>query len=587
MLFSLKKLIIRMLLWVLSVSIPLFAHSSSPVDTNYKAVFKIKTYSQDPISWNFSFTHYWSAVLIDSETIITNAHVILNSENNKTSWFYEICRSKSTDMAPTCFTTARLVAYDSIDDIAILKLDKAVTDIKSLSINQESRINVWENAIIYWYPSIGWNTITRTEWKIWWIDTNKSYKFDGTMDYWNSGGAAINSKWELIWIPYAIKSDNSVIWYIIPSQRIREFIQSGKSEEITQVNTKDFKKTIKEVQSAYWKNIIKDSRIEIPNITKNWFNLINRAGNASWTVAYYHLVDKKVRTSIIVSCWVESYTTWNNPIDANHLFMEFSEAKNADIESSKRGFINPEKTIYTIEMVDKVDKEWDKFTMKSYIYKDNPTCISYIFSNDGYNKDKVAYANAQKIVNTIKFKKTWKITKDFYSKYFSIKNIPNNTIITESVDFLGTLKIQPEINVVFPSNKWYANGSFKLIEFENLDDYMNYGYSSTNKYKWKTYTFQDFFNRYKTTQYANVLDYEISTNENKLLIMTIEDYTDSIKYPGNPTQNVIFFYPFSLWKWKYYAYKIEFILKSNDRQDAYSLRDIIKRIELPGSSPFN
>ncbi|MFZ2256282.1 MAG: hypothetical protein WAW59_07765 [Patescibacteria group bacterium] len=91
--------------------------------------------------------------------------------------------------------------------------------------------------------------------------------------------------------------------------------------------------------------------------------------------------------------------------------------------------------------------------MKSYIYKDNPTCISYIFSNDGYNKDKVAYANAQKIVNTIKFKKTGKITKDFYSKYFSIKNIPNNTIITESVDFLGTLKIQPEINVVFPSNK--------------------------------------------------------------------------------------------------------------------------------------
>ncbi len=45
---------------------------------------------------------------------------------------------------------------------------------------------------------------------------NKKYKFDGTIDHGNSGGGAFGSDGKLIGIPYAVKSDNGMIGYIIP-----------------------------------------------------------------------------------------------------------------------------------------------------------------------------------------------------------------------------------------------------------------------------------------------------------------------------------------------------------------------------------
>lgn len=585
MFFSQKNKILSIIIWIACIFSSIFSHVSAAPEDLYKSVLKIKVYSQDPISWHFSFSHYWSAVLIDAETIITNAHVVMWSEDNKTTWFYEICSSKSTNSAPICFTTARLTAYDSIDDIAVLKLEKPSRDIRSIPLKQDSQIGPWEAVVIYWYPSIWWSTITRTEWKIWWIDTNNSYKFDGTMDYGNSWWAAMSPKGDLIWIPYAIKSDNSVIWYIIPVQKIIKFIKSWKSDPIEQIETTNFKKYIKNIQAVYWKNIIKDGRINLSNINKNWFNLINRVGSLSGTVAYYHLVDKKNRTSIVISCWADAYTSWDNAITANKLFLDFSDNNASNIESTKSEFLNNEKSIYTVEKIKKIDKDGDKFTTKIHIYRDAPTCTSYIFSNDGYNKDKASYTNAQKLLNTLKFEKTPKVTRSFISWYFSLKNIPDNTIVSEGFQFLDEFQIFPEISVLFPISKSYATSSFELIKFDDIDGYMNYWYSDASVYKWKSYSFQSFFNRYQTTQYSNVVDYEVYTEDKKPLIMTVEDYTDFVKYAWNPTQVIIFFYPFQL-NWKFYAYKMTFTLKWNNQQDVYYIRDIIRKIEFPGVSPF-
>ncbi len=558
---------------------------SNTPELNYRAVLKIKTYSKDPISWNFTFSHYGSAVFVGNNTIITNAHVILDGDTNKPTWYYEVCQSQSVKEVPICFSTATIESYDEVTDIAKLKLNKA-SWIEPLMIKEVWDIIIGEKITVFWYPGIGGKTITRTEWTIGGIDTDDLYKFDGTLDYWNSGWAALNSKWELIWIPRAIKSDNGVIWYIIPIKAVKEFLNNTTTNIPKGVDMSGFDKYIRFIQSWYGKNIIKDPKVEINNITKNWFRLTNKIGGLSGSTVYYQFADKTERTIVIVSCWTESFTTWGDSIEAYQKFMEIAETKNNNIEVVKKEFIDKEKTIYTIERVDKVDKEWNSGVLKVYTYKNNPTCWAYIMSIDWTKKDKTSYINAKKIVDSIKFKKTWIITKDFRSTFFSMKNVPNNTSISEWYRFLYWYWVYPEITVLFPWNKWYASSEFEVITFNTVDDYMNYGYSSSNTYNGKSYTFQDFFNRYKTTGYTNVQDYELNTNEQKKIIVTIEDYTDSLRYPGNPTQKVIFFYPFSLWEWRFYAYKFEFTLYSNDRQDAYSLLDIIKRVELPWVSPF-
>ncbi len=86
------------------------------------SVMKIKTYDRNSIDGNYVFSHYGSAVLIDSKRIITNAHVILDSGSKSPTGYYEICKSEKNKKVPTCFTTAKLVSYDTIADLAVLEL---------------------------------------------------------------------------------------------------------------------------------------------------------------------------------------------------------------------------------------------------------------------------------------------------------------------------------------------------------------------------------------------------------------------------------------------------------------------------------
>lgn len=581
---SLRSKLILTLLMSLCISLPISTiHATT--DT-YKSVFKIKVYSRNSLSGNYSFSHYGSAVLVDSNRIITNAHVILDANDDTPTWYYEVCQSKSNKEAPICFTTATLEHYDELQDVARLKLNQPAKWVKPLTIKENKHLNIGEKVTVFWYPSIGWRTITRTEWTIWGVDTDGLYKFDGTLDHWNSGWAALNAQWELIWIPRAIKSENGVIWYIIPSHLIMSSEKTKSGDMPKDIDTVGFSKYIGSIQSGYGKNIIKDSKVEINNITKNWFTLINKIIGSSWSSMHYHFTDKTDRTSLIVTCWTEAYTTWASSIELNQKFAELIQHRSQNIETMSWEFMNQEKSIYMLERIDKADKNGDKGAMRIYVYKDHPTCMTYVISTDWIKKDNQSYTNAQKIISSIKFKKTWTITKDFDSVFFKMKNIPNNTSISEAHRFTYWYGIYPEINVLFPSSKWYATSEFEVIEFDSLDGYMNYWYSDSSKYNGKNYTFQDFFNRYKTTKYVNVEDHELTTNEQKTAIFTVEDYIDSIKYPNNPTQKVIFFYPFSLWEWKLYAYRVEFILYSDDRQDIHTVRDILKKLELPWVSPF-
>jgi V8-like Glu-specific endopeptidase len=74
-----------------------------------------------------------SAVLLDSNRIITNAHVVLNEQSNTPTGKYEICRSSPDKKDPECFTTGKLISYDTVADLAVLELAKPVTGAKNLA----------------------------------------------------------------------------------------------------------------------------------------------------------------------------------------------------------------------------------------------------------------------------------------------------------------------------------------------------------------------------------------------------------------------------------------------------------------------
>ncbi len=98
-----------------------FATESSTIEN----IIKIKTYVSNP-NGSFVFTSYGSAIAIGSSRILTNAHVILGADDEPTG-LYEICFSTDFEKVPLCHETARLIAYDTVADLAILELPKTTS----------------------------------------------------------------------------------------------------------------------------------------------------------------------------------------------------------------------------------------------------------------------------------------------------------------------------------------------------------------------------------------------------------------------------------------------------------------------------
>ncbi len=562
-------------------SVVYYYHKSD--DSMMETIMKIKTYDYNSIDGNYSFSHYWSAILVDNKRIITNAHVVLDSDWKSPTGYYEVCRSEKSKKIPTCFTTAKLVSYDTIADLAVLELATSPAGVKGVVLADKKELPVATSVIVYGYPSIGWTSITRTEWKIGWTD-GLSYKFDGTIDHGNSGGGAFSSDGKLIGMPYAVKSDNGMIWYIIPVSRISDFL-GGKTDNIEKstikINT-TFSTYIKNIQSLYKNlNSIKTKYVEIKNADKNGLTLNNAVSSISGDIFIYYFLDKNSRVSFAVSCSKDASFTWKDPIKlAQDQLTSLQNQKDTKV-ASVGSFLDSEKTKYMIESVDIKENKWMKSTSAAVVYMNAPTCITMISALDWKNKDKTIYNKAIALAKDIKFFNTQKIQATFDSPAFSLKTIPRDVYLSESLSFLG---MNPVIGVVF-STKNMVFSNFELLKFDDIDGYMNYGYSASNKYSGKNYSFDDFYRRYRTTGYDNVSD-EIATSKNsKKFIVTTKNFSDrgfdAVKFE----KVITFFYPFVTMNWEYRAYKIEFTIKTED-MDVYQVRQLIESLEFPGKSPF-
>ena len=118
-------------------------------------------------------------------------------------------------------------------------------------------------------------------------------------------------------MPYAVKSDNGTIGYIIPVSRILDFLAS-KTENIEKYTAKTdtaFAPYIKSIQALYKNpNSIQTSYVEIKNAEKNGFTLVSAISSMRGDIFSYYFLDKNSRVALKLGCSQDASITWKDSI---------------------------------------------------------------------------------------------------------------------------------------------------------------------------------------------------------------------------------------------------------------------------------
>ncbi len=546
------------------------------------SVVKIKTYARDSIGGNYLFTHYGSAVLIEKNKILTNAHVILDLAGKDPTGYYEVCYSTPLKKDPTCWSDARLLSYDTVTDLALLEITHPMVIAKKIEYSKKE-MSIGSSVIVYGYPSIGGDTITRTEGKIGGSD-DRSYKFDGTIDHGNSGGGAFDTDGKLVGIPYAVSSDNGVIGYIIPMKTVREFLakKSANREVFTADTLPDFQKYIANNQLIYKNpNLIKTKKIELRNLGKLGFKASSSTSSPDGEIFDYRFLDKTNRVAFMISCGNDAsgkYTT-------SDIYQKSMRLTKNDTSYTLSGsFLDNEKNMYWLKILGTRAKNGESLYMLSIGYKNAPNCGGTIIANDGEKKDKNMVEKLIALVKTIKFQNPEALKKQFQSKYFTINTLPENVYISEWTTTYDH-DITPSIYFIFGSES-IADTKLEIIDFDSVDDYMNYGYNDSTLYRWSDYSFSSFFDRYKTLGDPQVIDKKITTKNGKVAIMSVTDLSNKKSSPIIEKMNITLFYPFKTGDGAYKGYRFSFDILSSSPEYIRQVSDFFESVEFPGISPF-
>lgn len=352
--FTFMQFFISRVLFIF-VSIAILTLSVSARDEDIiKNVIKIKTYELRT-DGSYVFKGYGSAIAISASQVLTNAHVILDADDVPTGR-YEVCFSVDFEKVPVCRETARLIAYDTVADLALLELPH--TNSLTPFTLASSKVALGSYVSMYGYPGIGGETITRTEGKIAGYEQTM-YKIDGSIDHGNSGGGAFNNSGELVGIPTAVASDNASIGYMIPIQRIHSFLakRTNNYEIYTHSIDRSFIKFLLRVQSytskkasLQWRDLL------VRNSRPFGFVLQSSMVSSDNTMMNWIFTDSYERVKFTLSCtsdaggilgWQarrdgmrkeqELYPTWRMKIA--------DDSKYLTIYSSSKGY-NPSITLY-------------------------------------------------------------------------------------------------------------------------------------------------------------------------------------------------------------------------------------------------
>lgn len=545
-----------------------------------QSVLKLKVYERESISGNYTFISWGSAVVIDEKKILTNAHVILDSENKDPTGYYEVCRFDKNKTEPVCFTTAKLISYDAVDDLAILEMAKP-TNTKKLQFS-EKKLDIGSSMIVYWYPAIGGTNITRTEWKVWGKEGER-YKFDGTIDHGNSWWWAFDSEGRLVGMPNTVSSDNWVIGYIIPISKIRNFLD-GKSysrENFASPKTTEFIRYISDIQGLFSSpNNLKTPFLEMKSMEKAGFILRSAAASLDWKTFDYRWSDKNKRVTFFIQCtrdgWIKSA-----------IEMVPEDIDNKDVNRAYYyTWYFLDKNLYILQAIPNKESAGEKIIDTTLLYKNAPTCSVGIVANDGLKKDKKLYEKAIEIGKTVKFLKPLTLSSSFSSSFFEVDNISSGVLVYEwpSSQF-GDMTTW----IKFQLWKDYTTSSFTEInKYESLDDYMNMWYSEENYYKGNDYSFQSFYERYRTVGDPSILEeFIIESKNKKQMILSVINRAYKSNVPDKEDIRVLIFYPFTDKEWKLRSYTWRFDIASKDYTYVQQVRRFFESLSLPGEKVFS
>ncbi len=461
-------LIIANLFLIFIFASPVIATEASAI----KNVVKVKTY-QSRSDGSYVFTTYGSAIAISPTRILTNAHVI--APDGEPTGLYEVCLSNNFENVPTCREIARLIAYDTVADLAILELshNNALTPF-TLS---RSKLAIGSYVSMYWYPSIWGETITRTDGKIAWFEQTM-YKIDGNIDHGNSGGWALNSSGELVGIPTAVASDNASLGYMIPTERIQMFLSKRTNNYELYMGNIDrtFAIFLKRNQSYHTnKTLYKWNDLQVKNPRPYGFVLKNSIVSSDNRMLSWLFVDMYERVKLTLSC----------TDDAGGLL---------GWEARRDGFVEEQKSYPTWEMKATEDEKYLTIYSSSKWY--NPGITLYYKNYDACFAE-VEYLDAKKdaksLEKIIKFLKKWVLFRSKYNlrdsqknKYFEIPYTEKYTRVIRSIDFFGNESVLLGFSVL--PGQW-INASIEGKEYTTIDELwtaLDIDFTTTKN--WEQYT---------------------------------------------------------------------------------------------------
>ncbi len=244
----------------------------------------MQVYTKNDFTKKYTNTAYGSALYVGKNRVLTNAHVILD-EKNKVVPGIELCGIVDPTKRPSCFSAAKVLRYDEDIDLALLESQESVqwNPVKLAAKNPQ----IDDVVIIKWFPNNGLDTITTTRWFVW-GNYQEYLKLDADLDGGNSGWWWFNKEYELIGIPTFYVEWGENLGYIIPIEKIKEFLD--KKWVITQVKNSSFDAVFSDYLSSTNKilnsGIIKNPIVSIKKII--WFDIVDykKWANDSYSITY-------------------------------------------------------------------------------------------------------------------------------------------------------------------------------------------------------------------------------------------------------------------------------------------------------------
>ena len=310
----------------------LFGKAHAETNNMMNAVFKIQAYSYDKLSDMYILEQYGSAVLVAENILLTNAHVITDS-NDWLSLQYEACKTISDQEPPICFSTLQLLRYDKNTDLALLEIVNPNSDMPTPVTIWSGTLPVGSNIRIIGYPANGGTTITTTQGTIAWFENNY-YKTDANVDEGNSWWWSFDSVWAFIGIPTFVINGQTTLWYIIPTDTIKKFIAWDIGTKYTIKYSLVFDKRLKSIYTLQTQSIIDNNLFITPNFNDIGLVLDTAIEKKNNNLYSYSFINKNDSMVDMISLIATDNTTITKYINAT--MNQLRDSKMSPKKSTKR-----------------------------------------------------------------------------------------------------------------------------------------------------------------------------------------------------------------------------------------------------------